>query len=133
MSAQENTKIVQDAYAAFGRGDVAALLGMMTDDVDWQAVLGVGPNVPTGGPRRGRDEVGKFFKQLAESVDFKQFEPREFVAERDKVVALGFYHGVARPTGRAFKSDWVMVYTIRAGKVAHFREYADVVAITAAF
>ncbi len=115
MNAQENTKIVRDAYAAFGRGDVAALLGLMADDVDWHAVVGVGPNVPTGGPRRGRGEVGKFFKQVAESIDFKQFEPREFVAERDKVVALGFYHGVARPTGRAFKSDWVMVFTIRAG------------------
>ena len=116
MSAQENTKLVQDAYAAFGRGDVPALLAMMTDDVDWHAAVGVGPNVPSGGPRHGRDEVGKFFKQVADSIDFKQFEPREFVAERDKVVALGFYHGVARPTGRAFKSDWVMVFTHARGK-----------------
>ena len=68
-----------------------------------------------------------------ESVEFKRFEPREFIAERDKVVVLGSYEGVAKKTGRAFKSDWVMVYTIADGKVAHFREYADVVAITAAF
>ena len=133
MSTHDNTKIIQTAYAAFGRGDIPALLNQLSDKVDWQAVVGVGPNVPTGGRRVGHAQVKQFFSQLVESVEFKRFEPREFIAERDKVVVLGSYEGVAKKTGRAFKSDWVMVYTIADGKVAHFREYADVVAITAAF
>ena len=133
MSTQNNTKIVQDAYAAFGRGDVPAILGVVADNVDWHAVVGVGPNVPTGGRRTGRAQVQEFFRQLGESVTFTRFEPREFVAERDKVVALGHYEGVAKKTGRTYKSDWVMVFTIADGKVVQFREYADVVAITAAY
>ena len=105
----------------------------MADNVDWHAVIGVGPNVPTGGRRTGRAQVQEFFRQLGESVTFTRFEPREFVAERDKVVALGHYEGVAKKTGRTFKSDWVMVFTIADGKVVQLREYADVVAITAAY
>jgi ketosteroid isomerase-like protein len=127
MSEHENTKAVQEAYAAFGRGDVKDILSRLSDDIDWEGVVGAGPNVPTRGHRRGHAQVEQFFKQLAESVDFKQFEPREFVAQGDKVVALGHYEGVAKKTGRAF-----MVFTVRGGKVSRFREYADVVAITAA-
>jgi ketosteroid isomerase-like protein len=133
MSEHENTKAVQEAYAAFGRGDVKGILSRLSDDIDWEGVVGAGPNVPTRGHRRGHAQVEQFFKQLAEAADFKQFEPREFVAQGDKVVALGHYEAVAKKTGRAFKSDFVMVFTFRGGKVSRFREYADVVAITAAF
>ena len=133
MSTQNNTKLVQDAYAAFGRGDIPTILGMVADNVDWHAIVGAGPNVPTSGRRTGRAQVQKFFEQLGENTTFTRFEPREFVAERDKVVALGSYEGVAKKTGRTYKSDWVMVFTIANGKVVQFREYADVVAITAAF
>jgi uncharacterized protein len=133
MSTQNNTKIVQDAYAAFGRGDIPALLALLADNIDWHAVVGVGPNVPTGGRRTGKGQVQQFFSQLAESVTLTQFEPREFIAERDKVVVLGHYAGVAKKTGRSYQSDWVMVFTIANGKVVHFREYADVLGITAAF
>jgi ketosteroid isomerase-like protein len=30
MQEAQNTKVVQDAYAAFGRGDIPTLLGLMT-------------------------------------------------------------------------------------------------------
>ena len=31
MSEQEHLKLVQDCYAAFGRGDIQALLSVLTD------------------------------------------------------------------------------------------------------
>ena len=46
MSAPTNTQIVQQAYAAFGRGDIPALLSLLAEDVDWHPVYGAGPNVP---------------------------------------------------------------------------------------
>jgi ketosteroid isomerase-like protein len=133
MSTQENTKLVQDAYAAFGRRDIAGLVGMMAGDIDWQAIVGASSKVPTSGRRVGHGQVTKFFSDLGGAVEFDRFEPREFIAERDKVVALGHYAGTSKTTGRRFASDWVMVFTIRDGKVAHFREFADVAAINAAY
>jgi ketosteroid isomerase-like protein len=35
MSAEDNIKTIQVIYEAFGRGDVAAILESVTDDVDW--------------------------------------------------------------------------------------------------
>jgi ketosteroid isomerase-like protein len=32
-----NVTVVAAAYAAFGRGDVPAILAMMSDDVDWES------------------------------------------------------------------------------------------------
>lgn len=133
MSSQENTRIVQDAYAAFSRGDTKALLGAMSDDIDWHGVIGAGTHVPMAGRRNGHAQVGAFFQQVAENIDFSRFEPREFVAERDKVVCLGHYSGKARKTGREFASDFVMVFTVRNGKVVAFREYMDAASINAAF
>jgi len=37
MSAQDNIKTITQVYEAFGRGDVAAVLDAVTDDVDWAA------------------------------------------------------------------------------------------------
>jgi ketosteroid isomerase-like protein len=133
MSAEQNKRIVQEAYAAFGRRDIPALLNTVSNDVDWQAVIGASSAVPTSGRRLGRDAVAKFFDDLAGSITFKQFEPREFIAEGDKVVVLGYYEGTTLPTGRGMSSEWVMVYTLANGKITKFREFADVATINAAF
>ena len=37
MSADANLKTIGAAYEAFGRGDVAAILDLVADDVDWAA------------------------------------------------------------------------------------------------
>jgi ketosteroid isomerase-like protein len=133
MNAQDNTKIVQNAYAAFGRGDIPALLASLTDDVDWHGVYGVGPKVPQGGPRKGLQQVGRFFEQVGASTDFKTFEPRTFVAEGDTVVALGYYDGTVKTSGKPFASEWAMVFTLRGGKIAKFREFTDSFGLTNAF
>jgi ketosteroid isomerase-like protein len=133
MKEADNIQIVQRAYAAFGRGDVPAMLADMTDDIDWHGVIGVGPNVPTGGPRHGKNQVALFFKQVSETVDFKKFEPQQFLAQGETVVVLGHYTGSVKTTGRTFSLDWVMVFTLHGGKVARFREYTDGAAVTAAY
>lgn len=132
MQEAQNTKVVQDAYAAFGRGDVEALLGYFDENIVWKPVTGVAGHVPTAGERRGKASVGEFFKIVSEQVNFLRFEPREFVAQGDKVVAIGHY--VAKvPTGRGFESDFVMVFALRDGKVVQFQEFSDSAAINAAY
>ena len=133
MSEAQNTKVVQDAYAAFGRGDIPTLLTYLTDDIHWQPVIGTATHVPFSGERKGKVGVAEFFKQVSEAEDFQLFEPREFVAQGDTVVAIGHYRAVTKATGRTFDSPFVMVFTLRDGKVASFREFTDSAAINAAF
>ncbi len=132
MQETQNTKVVQDAYAAFGRGDIKTLLASLADDVVWLGVYGAGPHVPTSGERRGKAAVEEFFGQVAANVNFSQFEPREFVASGDKVVALGHYTATT-PAKKSFDSDFAMVFTLRDGKVTRFQEFANSAAINAAY
>ena len=132
MEAQ-NTQLVKDAYDAFLRADIPALLANLDDGVQWHAVIGTEGVVPTSGLRQGRDAVGQFFAQVAEHMDFRSFEPREFIAQGDQVAVIGHYQGTAKTTGRGWDADWVMIFTIRDGKVVRFREYTDNKQLISAF
>lgn len=132
MGEAENTKVVQDAYAAFGRGDVQGILDRLDDNIVWKAVYGAGPQVPMSGERRGKAAVADFFKQVAAHVTFSRFEPKEFVATGDKVVALGHYTAKTS-AGKDFDSDFAMVFLLRNGKVSQFQEFLNVAALNAAF
>lgn len=131
MSEQENVQIVQQIYAAFGRGDISAILNALTDDFEWQ--IPVPADVPWAGTHRGREQVARVFAVIGETIDFHQFEPREFIAQGDKVVVLGYERYRVKSTGRTVENDWTNVWTLREGKPARIREYNDTAAIVAAF
>lgn len=133
MSEAQNTKVVQDAYAAFGRGDIQGILDRLDDGVVWQAIYGAGSHIPHAGERRGKAGVAQFFKELAESTEFSRFEPREYIAQGDRVVALGEYAAKSKKTGKPLASKWTMVFTVRNGKVTEFIEFTNVAQINAAY
>jgi ketosteroid isomerase-like protein len=122
MSTDSNIEFVKKAYADFLRGDVAAILAGLADNVEW---ITPGEGVPTEGVRHGKAEVMKFFQLVAESWNFTAFEPRDYVATGDTVVAIGSYAGTARGTGKSFSAEWTMVWKIRGCKLEYFRENTD--------
>jgi len=131
MSERNNTAIAQQAYDNFKKGDIQALLNLMSDDIIWE--LPEIEDVPIAGSRSGRDAVGEFFAMVARDQDLIVFEPREFVADGDKVVALGHYQWRVRDTDREFATDFVHVFTIRNGKIVAFREHFDTAAVASAY
>jgi uncharacterized protein len=131
MSERTNTEVVQQGYEAFGRGDIPALLDLLTDDVEWTLQ---GPSViPFAGTRHGREGVEEFFSVLDETLEFEQFEPREFVAQGDTVVVVGIERSLSKATGRTIEQEWAHVNTLRDGKIAKFRAFEDTAAYVAAF
>jgi ketosteroid isomerase-like protein len=123
MGENENVALVRKGYEAFLRGDIDALMELFADDVEWE--LDRNEAVPFTGLRRGKEEVAEFFRLVNEHQHALQFEPREFVAQGDKVVALGHYAWSVKPTDRTWESDFAEVFTIRDGKIAGFREFSD--------
>src|SRR5215204_5832962 len=131
MSERENTELVQRAYGSFRDGDIPAVLDSLSEDVEW--VTAEIEGVPVGGTWQGREQAGPFFQNLSEAQEPRQFEPREFVAQDDRVVALGHYAWHVNSTGKEWESDFAHVFTVREGKVARFQEYTGTVAIADAF
>lgn len=110
-----------------------AILAQLSDDVDWEGVIGAGPHVPQSGRRKGKDEVRAFFHAVRDTTDWEVFEPQEFIAQGDRVVVLGHYAAVTKATGLRVASDWVMVFRLRDGLTTEFREFSDSAAINAAY
>lgn len=131
MSERENTELVRQAYRDFQNGDIQGVLGSLSDDVEW--VLPEIDGVPFAHAYHGVDEVGQFFSALADSQEVREFEPREFVSEGEKVVALGHYAWRVSSTGRDFESDFAHAFIVRGGKLARFQEYANTAVIAAAY
>ena len=132
MSEQDNVRIVQNAYDAFKRGDIEGLLQLVADDVEW---ITPGPSdiMPAAGHRRGREGVAEFFSSLSAQEDVELFEPQEYIAQGEKVVALAKYRGRVKATGRTAETDLVHVFDIKDGKVQRFREFFDTAAVLGAF
>ncbi len=131
MLEQENTQRIMDAYAAFGRGDIPAVLEALSDDVEW--VLPGPADIPLTGTRRGKQAVRGWFGALAEHLEFQALEPREFIAQGDKVVALIYREGTARRSGGTFAAHEAHLWEFKDGKVARHRAFEDTAAVAAAY
>lgn len=123
-STEANIALVQSMYAAFGRGDIAAIVTACSADIDWE-VVGAAKDYPLFGARHGSAEVERFFRQLSEVHRITEFSPENFAAGGDTVVALGHYSFAFNHNGRKVATEWAHAFTLRGGKVAKFREYTD--------
>ena len=131
MSERANAKTVQQVYENFkGKNfrsaDMQSLLGLYSDDVEWQ--VPEMENVRFAGKRRGLKGVREFFSTVANDLEVLQFETQDFIAQGDKVVALGRYSWRVKATGKEFSSEWAHVYTVRDGKIVRFHGYMDTAA-----
>jgi uncharacterized protein len=124
MSQQDNLTIVQEIYDAVGRGDVAAILDRVSDDVDWAADA-ASKTAPWYGPRAGRDGVASFFSDLASSVEISAFTPHSFATGQDDVHLLVDWTIRSASTGREASMTMHHYWRIRDGKAAYFRGSED--------
>lgn len=96
---------------------MAALAEVMADESEW-----VNPgdldDDPNAGTFNGKEAVLGWFGGLASTLDFTTFEPREVIAQNDKVVSLVDAEAAARSTGRAIRQREARVWTFRDGTLA---------------
>jgi uncharacterized protein len=130
MNEQANTRLVQQAYQSIKAGDIQALLNSFVEDIEWE--LPEMENVPFAGKWQGHEGVRQFFSKVFEVQDVIEFEPKEYVAEGDRVVALGDFLMRIKATAREFGSKWAQVWTVKDGKVTRFYEYVDTAVVSRA-
>jgi len=131
MANADSLSVVRQAYTDFKKGDVPAVLAQMDPSIDWQ--LPDIANARIGGHRQGLERVREFFTILGTDQDVVTFEPRQFVAQDDRVVAVGDYEWRVKATGKSFKSNFAHVFTLRDGKVTGFQEFLDSAAAAEAY
>ncbi len=128
MSIEENVQTVKDFFTAIGRGDKEALLALVAEDIEW---IIPGEDWPLAGTRHGHAGLADLLERASKSIETST-EPREFVAQGDRVVVIGFARGKIKATNKTFEDDWVFAITVRNGKLTNIREYIDTQALARA-
>ena len=128
MSTDKNVQTVKNFFAAIGRGDREALLALVAEDIEW---IIPGEDWPLAGTHHGHAGLADLLETASESIETST-EPREFVAQGDRVFVVGFARGRIKATNKTFEDDWIFAITVRDGRFRSIREYIDTQALARA-
>jgi uncharacterized protein len=121
---QANVEIVRSIYAAFARGDGAAVIASMDPAIVWNEAenFPYADHNPYIGPAAIAE--GIFFR-LATEWDGFQAVPSEFLDAGDTVVALGYYKATCKATGVSLNAQFAHIWRLRDSRIAAFQQYTD--------
>jgi len=108
-------------FAAFGAGDLDALLETVHPDSRW-TYFGANPQLSRA-DFTGRPQVRRFFERILERLEITAFNTDQFVAEGDTVVIFGSESGTVRATQRPFRNEWSQKYVVKGGLIVEMAEY----------
>ena len=122
--------IVRNFYDALGRGDVAAVVALLSDQLEWTEAEGFPYH---GGTWISPQEVVDGLLAPL-SRDWVAFSARadSFVSEGDEAVAFGTYRGVNRATGRSLAAPFAHRWRVARGRITGFVQYTDTAVVRAA-
>ena len=128
MSIEKNIQTVKDFFAAISRGNKEALLALVAEDIEW---IIPGEDWPLAGTRRGHAGLADLLETASKTMETST-ELREFVAQGDRVLVVGFATGKIKATNKTFEDDWIFAIKVRDGRLTNIREYVDTQALARA-
>ncbi len=132
MGVGQNIETINELYAAFGRGDVQAILDRVTDDVDWSTDAAI-VSAPWYGERHGKAEVPSFFEGIAKTGPVTEFSLISIAGNDDgDVHAFIRYAFTVAATGKEVRMNLHHYWRFRDGKVSYVRASEDTALVAAA-
>ena len=126
-----NAEIVRSVTEALGRGDLLAVMGMVTKDVRWAVNAADREAAPWFGVYEGKRSLPDFFAELAK-LTFTDFTLRAMVSDGDLVITW-LHVAFTAPTGRSVDMEEVQIWQLSDGKVRQVDTLLDTAAVGAAF
>lgn len=115
------TATVQRMFAAFGAGDLDALVETVHPESRWTYV-GANPRLSRA-EFTGHEKVRKFFEGILTRLDMTAFNTDEFIVQGDTVVVFGSEFGTVRATEQPFRNVWTQKYVVRDNQITSMLEY----------
>jgi ketosteroid isomerase-like protein len=114
----QNAQLIRDGYAAFAQGDIATVLELFDEDIDWH----VPGRSPLSGDYHGHEGVlGFFTKSMELSSGTLKVDVDDVVADGDRVVVFSTVS--AQRNGRSLSTPEVHCWRPADGKAVEFREF----------
>jgi ketosteroid isomerase-like protein len=130
MSAAENKQVITNMFAELAKGNGAAFLDTMADDIKYT----LQGKTKFSGTMNGKQEVmTKLMGPLGEALEGGiALTPYTFIAEGDFVVMLANGKATTK-SGKPYNNSYCHVFRIVGGKVKEINEYLDTALVDAAF
>jgi len=130
-----HTTTVAAMYEAFGRGDLAAILSHLSEDVTWDVTeepwTPHAAGVPWLTPRQGHDQVAEFF-EIVGAWNYERFELLDTLTS-DTQVGAEIHLTADLPNGNRIDEVVIHLWTFGPdGKVIALRRMLDTAANIAA-
>ena len=121
----DNVELVKQGYQHFAEGNIEAVLALFHPEMEWDECQGF-PYISGDGIFIGPTAITQnVFAKIPEYIDGFNVDVRELFGSGDKVVMVGQYQGVYKPTGKEFNVNATHVWTIKDGKATKYFQAAD--------
>ena len=129
---ERNMAIVRQYIDAINRWDFDTQRELLAEDAVFEM-----PYAPEGFERRfaGRDEIIAFVETIPAIIDAENLHDvrlETYHSDPGEVVAEYRSDMVIKPTGAAYRNEYVSRFTVRDGRVTRFAEYYDPIRLVVA-
>jgi ketosteroid isomerase-like protein len=106
-------------------GSVDHWLSLMTDDVKFRSLANGAAEMQFTRACGSKDDVRRYFNGLASDWKMISYRIDEFIAQGDRVVALGSCSFEHKKTGKVLNTPKADFHKFREGKICEFFEFYD--------
>jgi ketosteroid isomerase-like protein len=121
---QERVDVVRGMYAAFGSGDIPAIIAALDPQVEWWEAENFiyADGNPYVGPGAVLEGV---FMRIGNEWEGFAVSPEEVLDAGETVIGHGYYSGAYKKNGERVRAQFAHFFTFRGGKVVKFQQYTD--------
>jgi ketosteroid isomerase-like protein len=120
---ERNALIIAECLKAYADGGLDAMADYWDDEINWRAIEGAPDDV---GEMQGPERVRRYFQEWVDMFDGITNVAEELIdLDDDRVLAVQRAAGRARLSGAETEIRFVVVYTLRDGKIVRGREYLN--------
>lgn len=121
----DNVASVEQVYDDFAKGDVAAVLAVCDERIEWYEAEGnpYGDDAPVlVGPQQVLEKV---FLRIPQDYDGFTIHLKRVVGLGDTVLVEARYTATGKATGLPLDAQVAHIWDFSSGKVVRFQQYAD--------
>lgn len=134
VATRANVNTLKRLYAQWAEtkgASAQSIMDILAPNVIWGSLSAGAYPLAFSRTRRSRDEVGDYFRGLAETFTMNSYDVKDYVAAGPYVLMLGEVSFTNKKTGKSFVSPKADLWRFAGGKAVEFYEYFDTAAVMA--
>lgn len=119
---EQNVNTMRNAYEAFNRGDIAAVLEAFDPQIEWREPGG--GRAPQGTYKGAQSVANDVFATVPENFEEFEAQPERFIDAGEYLVVVGTFRGT-RKAGGQMDAAFAHVWQMREGKAVSFHNHVE--------